>query len=163
MRIGYTGILNGIKKDSDQQKTASSRLKSFSLSYDLDKPLLYSYAKITIGDRTITTDRAIWDTGATITAISHKVSKQFDSVPSESGTSISATDCSDSDIYLATVELPGGIVFYNVDVWDIGLPDYAADVIIGMDIISQGTLIIETVNGVPMFSFSIEQVNGQDN
>ena len=158
MKIGYTGLLNGIKKDSDQQKVERNRIKSFSLSYDLEKPLLYSYAKITIDGRSIATDRAIWDTGATITAISRKISEQFDSDPNESGTSISATDHSDSDIYLATVELPGGIIFRDVDVWDIGLPDYAADVIIGMDIISQGKLIVETVNGVPTFSFSIEQI-----
>lgn len=63
----------------------------------------------------------MWDTGATITAISHSMAEKADAVPADSGTSFSATDRKDSDIYLATVELPGGIVFHDVEVWDIDL------------------------------------------
>lgn len=155
-KIGYMGILDGIKKDSCNSEKKST-YKSFSLSYSVDKPILYSYAKITIGDHSIVTDKAMWDTGATITVISHAVAERFNTQPHETGTSISATDCSDSDIYLATVELPGGIVFHNVEVWDVDLSDHGAEVIIGMDIISRGKLVVETVDGVPMFTFGIEQ------
>lgn len=152
-RFGYVGIIDGMKSNI---KTPEKRQKSFILSYGTEKPLLYSNAKITIGNKTIETNKAIWDTGATITAISSAVSKRIGAMPVESGTTISATDRSDSNIYLATIELPGDIVLHNVEVWDISLDDYAAEVIIGMDIISRGRLIVETVNGVPTFSFSIE-------
>ena len=153
-RFGYVGIIDGMKSNI---KTPEKRQKSFILSYGTEKPLLYSNAKITIGNKTIETNKAIWDTGATITAISSAVSKQIGAEPVESGTTISATDRSDSNIYLATIELPGDIVLHNVEVWDISLDDYAAEVVIGMDIISKGRLVVETVNGIPMFSFSIEQ------
>ena len=39
----------------------------------------------------------------------------------------------------------------------MSLSDYAADVIIGMDIISQGKLVVEIQNGIPTFSFTIVQ------
>lgn len=157
MKIGYMGVLDGIKKGERGFKKEESKCKSFTLLYDSDKLILYSYAKITIGDQTIATDRAMWDTGATRTFIAHSTAEKFDTTPDEVGTSISATDRSDSDIYYATVELPGGIIFRNVEVWDVDLSDHGAEVIIGMDIISQGKLVVETVNGMPMFSFSIEQ------
>lgn len=147
---GYIGVLNGIKKPLLEKKT-------FTLLYDKEKPILYSYAKITIGDTVIATDKAMWDTGATITVISHAMALKVDAAPNDSGTSISATDRNDADIYLATVELPGGIIFHDVEVWDVDLADHGAEVIIGMDIISQGRLVVETVNGIPMFSFEIEQ------
>lgn len=152
-RFGYIGIMDGIKRNV---KAAEKSQKTFILSYNAEKPLLYSNAKITVGNKTIETNKAIWDTGATITAISSAASKKFGASPVESGTTISATDRSASNIYLATVELPGDIVLHNIEVWDISLDDYAAEVIIGMDIISRGRLIVETVRGVPTFSFSIE-------
>ncbi len=113
-KTGYIGTLTGVRK-------AKPEKKSFTLLYDRDKPILYSYAKITVGDKIIATDKAMWDTGATITAISHSLTEKADAVPDDSGTSISATDRKGSDIYLATVELPGGIIFHDVEVWDIGL------------------------------------------
>lgn len=149
-KTGHIGILDGVKKHHPEKK-------SFTLLYDKEKPVLYSYAKIVIGDKIIATDKAMWDTGATITAISHSAAEKLDTAPSDTGTSISATDKNDSDIYLATLELPGGIVFHDVEVWDVDLSDHGAEVVIGMDIISKGRLVVETVNGIPMFSFSIEQ------
>ena len=66
-RFGYIGIMDGIKRNV---KAAEKSQKTFILSYNAEKPLLYSNAKITIGNKTIETNKAIWDTGATITAIS---------------------------------------------------------------------------------------------
>lgn len=149
-KTGYIGVLTGEKK-------TTLKKKSFRLLYDKDKPILYSYAKVTVGDKIIATDKAMWDTGATITAISHAMAEEAEAVAFDSGTSVSATDRKGSDIYLATVELPSGIIFRNVEVWDIDLTYHGADVVIGMDIISQGRLVVETVNGIPMFSFEIEQ------
>lgn len=156
-KIGYMGILDGTKKNISDSVKMERTCKSFTLLYDPKKPILYSYAKITIGDQTIATDKAMWDTGATITVISHAIAEKIEVEPDETGTSISATDRSDSDIYLATVELPGGIIFRDVEMWDVDLSDHGAEVVIGMDIISRGRLVVETVNGIPMFSFSIEQ------
>lgn len=149
-RTGYIGVIDGVKK-------APKEKKSFRLLYDKEKPILYSYAKIAIGDKVFATDKAVWDTGVTITIAAHRIARELPADPAGTGTSISATDRSDSDIYLATLELPGGIVFENIEVWDIDLEVHNADIVIGMDIISQGRLVVETVNGIPMFSFEIEQ------
>lgn len=154
-KLGYIGFLYGEKENSGLERQEKN-CKSFILSYSAEKPLLYSNAKITIGNKTIETNKAIWDTGATITAISHEVSSYLGASPKEAGTAISATDRSVRNIYLATIELPGDIVLHDVEIWDIGLDGYAAEVIIGMDIISRGRLVVETVNGVPTFSFCIE-------
>lgn len=149
-KTGYIGIIDGTKK-------APKEKKSFRLLYDKEKPILYSYAKITIGDKVFATDKAVWDTGAMITIAAHCMAREFPVDPVETGTSISATNRSDSDIYLATLELPGGIVFENIEIWDVDLEVHNADIVIGMDIISQGRLVVEAVNGIPMFSFEIEQ------
>lgn len=156
MKIGYLGILDKVKNGAEPAAPAADSCKSFTLSYDPDDPKLYSYAKITVGDKTFITDKALWDTGATITAISYAVARELDALPSDTGISISATDRSDSDIYLATVELPGGIVFHDVELWDIDLADHGAEIVIGMDIISRGTLVIGTTDGLPTFSFRID-------
>lgn len=156
MRTGHLGILIGTKNTAERPAAASSMRRSFALSYDPEEPKLYSSAKVTINGKTISTDKAMWDTGATITAISHATAERYHAVPYDSGISISATDRSDADIYLATIELPGGIIFHDVEVWDFSLSHIDAEVIIGMDIISQGKLVVETVNGIPMFSFSME-------
>ena len=156
MRIGYSGILNGAKNNTKPVTASQSTKRAFSLSYDPNNLRLFSSAKITIGDKTLFTDKAMWDTRATITAISHATAQQYNAAPNETGTSISATDRLDTDIYQATVELPGGIVFRDIDVWHISLSYLDVEIVIGMDIISQGKLVVETVNDVPMFSFSIE-------
>lgn len=156
MRIGYLGMLDRPKNNTKPLTASQSTKKSFSLSYDPDDLRLFSSAKVTIGDKTFFTDKAMWDTGSTITAISHATAQQYHAIPNETGTSISATDRLDADIYQATIELPGGIVFRDIDLWDISLSHLDVEIVIGMDIISQGKLLVETVNGTPMFSFSIE-------
>lgn len=153
MKVGYIGSVIGIKHGETTKK--EPRKKAFTLQYNPDDPRLYSPARITIGGKTIETENALWDTGATIIAISHKTAGKFDEKPAEIGTGISATDKVDSAIYRGTVELPGGIVFHDVDIWDIDLSAHGADVVIGMDIISRGKLVVETVNGIPTFSFSV--------
>lgn len=155
-KIGYIGILSeGNRNISGPKKSRPSR-KMFTLSYDLEKPLLYSRAKITIGRQTLETDRAVWDTGAAITAISGSMVDGFEAEPYEHGTAIGATGTSQSDIYLATIELPGGIVLHDMEVWGVDLDGYAGDVIIGMDVISKGRLIVDNRNGAARFSFCME-------
>ena len=156
MKIAYFGTLDKVVDRRQSSAGHCRKKKSFTLSYDPDDPKLYSSAKITIGGQTVYTDKALWDTGTTISAISHSTARQFDAPPSESGTSISATSRSDSDIYLATIELPGGIIFHDVEMWDVDLSDHGAEVVIGMDIISRGRLTVETIHGVPTFSFDTE-------
>lgn len=149
-KVGFVASAMGIKKLPKEKK-------SFKLLYDKEKPFLYSYAKITIGDTVIATDKAIWDTGATITVISHSKATMAGTKPDELGTSTSATTRQASGIYHATIELPGGIIFHDMELWDMDLALNGPEVLIGMDIISQGRLVVETVNGIPMFSFEIEQ------
>ncbi len=155
MKVGHVGIIVGIK-DKEEDPGKKHCEKSFALSYDANDPKLYSPAKITIGEKIRQTTKALWDTGATITAISHATAEHFNAVPQDFGVSISATGRNDANIYLATIELPGGIVFHDVEVWDVDLSDHGAEVVIGMDIIARGRLVVETVNGTPMFSFSVE-------
>jgi len=157
MKKGYLGYLSGTKDGRKAKEETLPTIKGFKLSYDKEHPCLYSAVKITVGDKVIVADKALWDTGATMTCIQHSMTKKLEGKPKESGSSISATDRRDSDIYLGTVELPGGIVFHDIGIWDIALEDLEAEVIIGMDIISRGRLVVETVDGMPMFSFTAEQ------
>ena len=152
-KAGMLGILDGYKTHQYNQKIQ----KSFRLSYDQDELKLFSKAKITSSDKIYETDRAIWDTGASITAISHAGARKLAAAPSERGTTISATDLCTSDIYLATVELPGGIVFKDIELWDVDLSDAQYDVVIGMDIISRGDLHVISSTGSHAFYFETDQ------
>ena len=150
-KIGYCSLL------TKESVTNNKRNKTFTLSYDLEKPLLYSMARITVNGKVFSTDKAIWDTGATITAFSNQIAEQLNASALESGISISASDTGESNIYRATIELPGGIIFRDTEIWGFPLSDFAADVVIGMDIIFQGKLVVEMQNGIPIFSFTIVQ------
>ena len=154
---GKIGTIGLFAPDVPCRPVIQKRSKTFTLSYDTSKPLLYCSAKITIDGKTISTDRAIWDTGATVTAFSDRLRSQFGSSPAETGTAIGAISSDSSDIFLATLELPGDIIFHNVEVWCFSLSAFAADLIIGMDVISQGKLVVETRDNIPTFSFTVVQ------
>lgn len=96
--------------------------------------------------------RAIWDTGATHSAISPKVvmacnlkSTGFRSVQYADG-SIKIVP-----VYLVNIGLPNEVVYSSIRVTLCDFTD--ADVLIGMDIIAQGDLAVTNFNRRTVFSF----------
>jgi hypothetical protein len=103
---------------------------------------------------------AIWDSGATASCISNEVA-----------TRLGLIACGHADITLALVasvvpyhrvdlELPNGLRFEKLWVFECDLR--SDDVLIGMDIISQGDFAITTAGGRTTFSFrkpAVEEID----
>lgn len=105
--------------------------------------------------------KAIWDTGATGTVITEKValdlglvSTGFTNVGHVKGVSVAKT-------YLINVYLPNKICVIGVIVTE-GILGGDVEMLIGMDIISQGDFSVTNVEGKSCFSFRIPSIKSID-
>lgn len=94
---------------------------------------------------------AIWDTGATASAISQRVVDACDLKPIGMAEVNTANGVAHANVYLVAMMLPSGVGFPSVKVTlaDLG----ADDCLIGMDIISRGDFAITNRGGRTVFSF----------
>ncbi len=100
-----------------------------------------------------TSQNAMWDTGATNTLISSKIIKALALKPfGKSGLS-SANGIIETNTYLVHVGLPSGAIVTNVLALEDENEDY--EIVIGMDIISQGDFAFTNKDGHSTFSFRI--------
>jgi hypothetical protein len=104
---------------------------------------------------------AIWDTGATSTAITHKVVSACGLTTTGPVQITTPTETRFTNAYVINLRLPTGVGFPGVTVVEasnIG----GADVLVGMDIITRGDFVITNLGRKTTFSFrtpSIEQVD----
>ena len=111
---------------------------------------------------------AIWDTGATHSAIVQRVVDECGLQPSGKANIFHAGNDEkpdETDTYLVNVGLPGNVVIENIRVSRGGFG--GADVLIGMDIIQSGDFAITHKDGKTKFTFQmppqadIDFVDGQ--
>ncbi len=104
---------------------------------------------------------ALWDTGATHTAISAGVVKKLALTSVATGIVTHADGTSASDRHIINLGLPNKLLVAGVYVNELKLgPEF--DVLIGMDIISQGDLALTHVGGKTLFSFRIPSIESVD-
>ncbi len=96
---------------------------------------------------------AIWDTGATGTAITQKVVDDCALKPIGMAIVQTAKGQIHTPVYLANIYLPQRVCIYNLRVTLIDIRN--ADVLIGMDIISKGDFAISNKDGKTTFSFRV--------
>lgn len=104
---------------------------------------------------------AIWDTGATGTVISSRVAKKLNLAPTGIVNICHANGRSFVNKYVINIWLPNQVGFAYLEVTE-GELDESFDVLIGMDIISQGDMAITNVNRQTVFSFrtpSMERID----
>ncbi len=94
---------------------------------------------------------AIWDTGATRSAISRRVAVNLNLKPLKYIKVTDANTTRDTPIYNVKVLLPHKIGI-NLPVSGLSLP-FGEDMLIGMDIIGLGDLAITNVNGITHLSY----------
>lgn len=94
---------------------------------------------------------ALWDTGATISAVTRQVVETFDlkSIGKIEVDGVHGPELADT--YLIGLWLPHGVVFPEVRVIEGKLR--GAEIIIGMDIIGTGDLVVTNFDGRTHFSF----------
>lgn len=97
---------------------------------------------------------AIWDTGASASAISQKVVDACGLAPTGMTMVQTAAGLEPAETYLINVALPNGVGFAILQVTKAKLGD-DNDVLIGMDIISQGDFTVTNKGGNTIFSFRV--------
>lgn len=105
--------------------------------------------------------RAIWDTGATNTVITKRVVKECKLKPTGVTLAHTVDGTELTNTYLVSVFLPNKVVFGQLRVAE-GEIYGQADVLIGMDIISQGDFAVTNVEGKTTHSFRIPSVERID-
>jgi predicted aspartyl protease len=104
---------------------------------------------------------AIWDTGATNTVLTQKVADECGLKPISLVEVHGVQGKHTTEVYLVTVALPNGIAFTSVRVTK-GILAGGVDVLIGMDMITQGDFAITHHNGKTCFTFrcpSMEKID----
>ena len=104
-------------------------------------------------DLRFTEFRGLWDTGAMCSAISNRVTIQLGLLPVSRETIGHATGQSVVDVYNVGIILPNNILIPWVEVFEGAFSNF--DILIGMDIISQGDFSISNKDGKTTFSFRL--------
>lgn len=97
--------------------------------------------------------QALWDTGATCTAISSNIVNALGLKPVDKAENYTAAGKRVVDVYYIDIILPNRVRIQDVKVTECILADF--DVLIGMDIISMGDFAISNGNGKTHFSYCI--------
>ena len=132
---------------------------AFTASVRAGKPqVLNSECEISLAgmDEERQTFQAIWDTGATHSAITQKVVDLCELKPTgQVEVSHAGIDdaLEETDTYLVDLGLPNRVLMRNVEVSRGGFT--GGDVLIGMDIINMGDFAITHPNGGSKFTFQI--------
>lgn len=98
--------------------------------------------------------KALWDTGATTSAVSSRVVKEL-SLPYVRTADVSMPISSDVvDVYMVTVQISDEIIYDNLEVFELPFENQETDFIIGMNIISTGEFHVSNINNITAFSFT---------
>ena len=112
---------------------------------------------------------AIWDTGATHSAITKKVVDDLKLQPTGMRETRHAGGKSSNNTYLVNIALPNRVIVPHVRVTEVQLipddnvsDDKQPQLLIGMDIISLGDFAVTNANGKTTFSFRVPSVQEID-
>lgn len=97
---------------------------------------------------------AIWDTGATNSVITKKIVDECSLKPIAMTEVHTASGTKHSEVFLVNIGLPNKVAFTHVKVAE-GILFGDTDILIGMDIISQGDFAVTNSDGKTTFSFRI--------
>ncbi len=104
---------------------------------------------------------AIWDTGASDTAISSKVVQACGLIPTGKATINTANGQRDVNTYIVDISLPNNVNISGVQVTEFTAVE-GSDLLIGMDIMGLGDLAISNYEGKTCFSFRIPSIECTD-
>jgi predicted aspartyl protease len=113
---------------------------------------VYLYGVSATGPKDTATD-ALWDTGATLSAITPRIQRELGLVPIGTRSIRGVTDIREVNVVILTIELPNNILKKNVVV---AVCDFSSTVgaLIGMDIITLGDFALLHGGGRTVFSFT---------
>lgn len=104
---------------------------------------------------------AVWDTGAYSSVISDKIAQQFNFMPVGAKEIHGVTGKELTSVYLVSIHLPNQAVLEEVEVMSCSC-DIGCDLLIGMDVITQGDFTINNYQGRTTFTFRMPSIERQD-
>ena len=141
--------------------TATSNRLSRVLRSEVDIAPAFDPKNITPGTQSpFKKFRSVWDTGATASVITQKVVEECDLKPVGMTRVFHANGESIAEVYLVNIGLPNKVAFADAKVTKGFLRD--TDVLIGMDIITQGDFAVTNTESKTVFSFRIPSVQRID-
>ncbi len=105
--------------------------------------------------------QALWDTGASGCVITKRLAAKLNLIAVGTGTSKGIGGEHQCSTFVVNLFLPNGIAFAGVMVSDSPLEDNF-DVIIGMNVITQGDMALSHVGGKTLFSFRMPSIQKLD-
>lgn len=127
--------------------------QGFITTYDNIKNSLISEATVYVGAKTEKAV-ALWDTGATGTNISKGLVQKLQPVLTGYVWCHGVGGANQYNTYIVDIELPNGVYIKNVQVIESEIGEQGLDLLIGMDIISQGDFAVSNYDGKTKFMFS---------
>ena len=101
--------------------------------------------------------KALWDTGATDSGITKKVARECGLIATDKTIVYTPSGEYYPDVYLVDIYLPSNVLISQVHASEIepqkSLENESLDVLIGMDIISQGDFAVSNFQNRTMFAF----------
>ena len=134
-----------------------SEIRAFTRTYANIRNQIYSTVRVTSNFTTDGIEReadnlyAVWDTGAMVTCISDTVAHKLGLISVGKVNLLGIDGGSIKDKYILNLFLPNGVSFNGLTVNEGKLDDI--DLLIGMDIISQGDFAISNYKGQTVFSY----------
>ncbi len=99
--------------------------------------------------------KAIWDTGATGSAITKKVAQQLGLIPTGMSQVHTANGIVAQQTYTVDVGLPNNVIIQGIIATEVDALSGGCDALIGMDIITLGDFSITNHNGNTCMSFRV--------
>ena len=103
---------------------------------------------------------AVWDTGAEMSSVSHRVVQALNLKPISKAKNYTAAGVVDVYVYVINLHLPMGVGVALLPVTGNDLGD--VDMLIGMDVINKGDFAVTNVGGKTTFSFRIPSIETID-
>lgn len=107
-----------------------------------------------------TTFKALWDTGAMSSVVTNQVARMLGLIPVSTAYSRGVNGVKQVPVYLVSIKLPGDVLF-NLVVTE-GDSGGGWDMLIGMDVISNGDFCVSNFQGRTTFSFRIPSESKTD-
>lgn len=99
--------------------------------------------------------KAIWDTGATRTAITGKIVRLLDLKPTGKALVYGVNSKTIVNRYIVDIRLPNEILLPNWEILESNLNSPGIDLLVGMDIIQKGDFAISNADEKTIFSFCL--------
>ncbi len=99
--------------------------------------------------------KAIWDTGATGSAITKKVSQELGLIPTGFAEVHTANGLTRQNTFTIDIKLPNGVTIQGIIATEVDALSGGCDALIGMDVITLGDFAITNHRGVTCMSFRV--------